>query len=1112
MLQNFTKSLTAFFSYINQLKLVAVLLFLFCNGLIGSKLYANDTTRIFLEISERRQNVPPCTTFSDIVSIGGTVTISGSLYPSLTEAIFDLAQCGITKPVILSLNADYLSSAETFPIVIPSIPGANIANTITIKPAPGLNKTISGSSDLALIKLNGAHHIIIDGSNVVNGLTKNLTITNTDTSTSAAVIWIASTLTDGAHHNVIKNTVVSGYSGTSTAGNIVISGSVLGAAAEFPNNDITITNNSLFRAQNAIYSRGGTATLDQNLIVSKNSMGSPVESEKGFRGISVQNANAFAIENNTVAGITTATIDISSGIRVGGIATNGVVAHNKISDVKNTNVSGYGSNGLFLTSSSVASNILVYNNMIWDVAGIGYPDFYGADDNGYGMIVNNGGGYKIYYNSVNMTTDQTRGNSAAFNVTNNVTSSGAIDLRNNIFTNNQTSNTRYAIYSGVSNLVFSAINFNDYYSTENLGFLRGVRTTLAEWQTATGKDSNSLQIFPPYVSPTDLHIQGCDAPVFPATPISGIATDIDGDARSVTFPAMGADEFQQNSGITFTGFNLPNPTLWSMADNWSSNTLPSLDKCVVIPTGKNVVVNITDAAAKKLTIASGGKLTINENQTLTLEDGFVNQSEAGDFTIASDGNLIQINPSKTINSGLVTAERFITNLRNDPGRNVDYVYWSSPVHGQQTLGATGFSPGTPSNTFFSYRESDDRFYQTNDAVFIPGKGYAVRAENGLGVSYDKIYRFVGEANNGEVQSLLTRSANTGANQEIIHGFNMVGNPYPSNINLERLFEANSEIIHRSAWFWTNASYTPYQQGSSYTGNNYAVYNGTGGNAATFSSAVPSAAVLPNGIVKVGQGFMLQKKNFGTENLVFNNSYGSGQDLRVGSSGVFYYKSTVSKNRFTLQLTAPDQLVNSQLIGYIDGATDNFEEDYDSEVMALSSNLFYSTLNERRLLIQGKSMFKVQDKVSLGANFFQNGNYTIALANSEGVFANGQNIYLKDLQTGIITNLSQGSYNFAASTGEDNSRFQIIYEPATTLATTDLLDDEISIYRVANDFVIKSKIKKISRLEIFDATGRMVHQKSTSQKEVRFDSQYLSRGIYLLRIFQDGNVTTKKIIR
>src|SRR5699024_4213394 len=123
-------------------------------------------------------------------------------------------------------------------------------------------------------------------------------------------------------------------------------------------------------------------------------------------------------------------------------------------------------------------------------------------------------------------------------------------------------------------------------------------------------------------------------------------------------------------------------------------------------------------------------------------DFIINKNASADsLTLKSDGNLLQVNESKTINEGNLKAEREVKGIKYNPvagaAQAIDYVYWSSPVAGQQTKGAGGFSPGTPANRFYYYLESNDRFYETGDPTFRPGRGYAVRAEEGKGIVYDK---------------------------------------------------------------------------------------------------------------------------------------------------------------------------------------------------------------------------------------------------------------------------------------------------------------------------------------------------------------------------------------
>ena len=100
-------------------------------------------------------------------------------------------QLVLVVTVVFELTDANYSTAETFPIVVNA--NANAGSYIlTIKPAAGVSPTITGSTTAAIIKLNGADNVIIDGSN--NGSTsRDLSIINTSTSGSS-VVWIASTV------------------------------------------------------------------------------------------------------------------------------------------------------------------------------------------------------------------------------------------------------------------------------------------------------------------------------------------------------------------------------------------------------------------------------------------------------------------------------------------------------------------------------------------------------------------------------------------------------------------------------------------------------------------------------------------------------------------------------------------------------------------------------------------------------------------------------------------------------------------------------------------------------------------------------------------------------
>jgi len=478
-------------------------------------------------------------------------------YATITAAIGDLNTRGVSGPVRFLLT-DATYPTETFPIII-NVANTNVptaTNTVTILPNAGVTTTISGSGS-SIFTLYGADFITFDGSNSGTA-SKDMTIENTSTGITPIVIWIASaSATNGATNNTIKNCIVKGSSGTATFTGIVSSsGTTIGGVAEAANSNNTIQNNTILRCSWGIACVGPTGN-ESGLTITGNTLGSSVVADKlGYKGIGVfQQANAV-VSGNTIQGVVNANTGTTSGIIVSGTASGIRITKNIISDIKNTNTGGWGCDGIDLTSSATTANVTVSNNVIYDVAAYGFD---GGDvaDNGNGIVVESGAGYNIYYNSVSMNTNQTiAGRPSAFNVLAAVTTAGAVNVRDNIFSNSQTvSGQRYAIYVGAANTVFTPIDFNDYYTTgANLGYLVSANVLdLAAWKTATGQDVNSISGNPLYTSTTNLLPLSGSPAVGAATPLTGIVDiDILGNARSLTTPTLGAYELASTKTLTLS--------------------------------------------------------------------------------------------------------------------------------------------------------------------------------------------------------------------------------------------------------------------------------------------------------------------------------------------------------------------------------------------------------------------------------------------------------------------------------------------------------------------------------------------------------------------------------
>jgi hypothetical protein len=217
------------------------------------------------------------------------------------------------------------------------------------------------------------------------------------------------------------------------------------------------------------------------------------------------------------------------------------ISKNKIHSLM-VNGNGEGIKGILIYD---AASVTVVNNMITlsentsEIMGI-------SQESSAGVI-------KILHNSI-LISGTTSGTIRSFGMFKNFFSTGD-EIMNNQFINTRVSSgtgKQYAFIkfspgtftSNYNNLV-STGNANNYIGGESSTTTPTLYATFAEWKTGTGQDANSININPEFVSATDLHLitSGNGSIDNKGTPVTGISTDIDDDARSASKPDIGADEF-----------------------------------------------------------------------------------------------------------------------------------------------------------------------------------------------------------------------------------------------------------------------------------------------------------------------------------------------------------------------------------------------------------------------------------------------------------------------------------------------------------------------------------------------------------------------------------------
>ncbi|PZU87806.1 MAG: hypothetical protein DI529_06465 [Chryseobacterium sp.] len=558
-----------------------------------------------------------------------------------------------------------------------------------------------------------------------------------------------------------------------------------------------------------------------------------------------------------------------------------------------------------------------------------------------------------------------------------------------------------------------------------------------------------------------------------------------------------------NSGDNYKAtFTMIDYTTWD-GTTWDNGSPASGVNAIV---NGDLVIN-TVSATNNLTINTG-TVTVAEGYSLKAYGNVINN---GTIVVENDATFLQENGDSYSGTGNAIVYRG-ANLKR-----TDFNYWSSPVSGQNLY---NFSIGTPTSRFYIYNEATDTFITTGlnaSSTFSSGWGYAIRGKQTYPTNtpVNEMFSFTGIPNSGPITITLKKSAGTDK------GYNLIGNPYPSNINFGSLFNysTNKNSIYNKQWFWTNLNAVTTQQGSDYAGNNYATFvSGSGGVGPTYvSNSLEETSLRPQDYTKVAQGFIVQAK-YNNAPLIFNNGIRSSNT----TDSIFFNKNQSENdegenqedspeiiNRYWLKLITPQNIGNTILIAYNNYATNEFDSDYDADLLSIGNDSFYSSVGSHRLQIQSRAnSFSTSDQINLGIKCSVAGNHIIALDGKDGIFSN-QAVYLKDNSNGSVHNLQNEPYIFFAPVGEDGERFKIIYQDAI-LNTNNSVKDNFLIYKNQFGLNLKSD-ENINQIEIYDVSGKLIYSQYHQVNQVVINTDKYNKGIYIIKIFQKSGVRTKKVI-
>lgn len=480
--------------------------------------------------------------------------------------------------------------------------------------------------------------------------------------------------------------------------------------------------------------------------------------------------------------------------------------------------------------------------------------------------------------------------------------------------------------------------------------------------------------------------------------------------------------------------------------------------------------------ANDLTVQSGVAFTVASGQNLTVADQLNNAG--GTITIQNNANLIQ-NGTTNDNVGDVNVFRNSASLFK-----LDYTLWSSPVAGQNLL---AFSPATLPNRFYTYNSGTNNYSpivpSTND--FEEGIGYLIRMPDNHPTATATIWNgsFDGVPNNGNVSVSVANDT-----------YNAVGNPYPSTIDADDFINANS--LTEALYFWRKTN------GAS--GSAYATYTLAGG-VGTDSS--DSSSQIPNGIIQVGQGFIVKSTS---TTINFDNT------MRIGDNGNQFFRnsSEIENNRIRLTATGANGFYSQILVNYRSEATNDFDAALDGRYINDSDNAFYTILNQEPLVIQARALpFENTDVVSLGFKTNTAGTFSIVLNQKDGVFADNSEIFIKDNLMGIWHNITESPYEFVSEAGAFSERFELVYQETLSVNEALVNANNFIVVKENNGLTIRSAQEEIATVYVYDLSGRLLASSTNNlSTSVVIPLENTQTQVLLLQVItQKGITATKKVV-
>lgn len=548
-----------------------------------------------------------------------------------------------------------------------------------------------------------------------------------------------------------------------------------------------------------------------------------------------------------------------------------------------------------------------------------------------------------------------------------------------------------------------------------------------------------------------------------------------------------------NSGLMSSGSLFTGKLEFKSSSNWKatggtiyclsgqdteiiSNSPVSTLNSLVVESGGTARLSGNSEQALFLT----GDLVVEPNAEFTLEEP-VSGSNISKITISEDlileGNIsgkasfIDENSSTILTYGTTAVESYYAEDR--------WHFISSPV----TSAVSGIFLDLYLKAFDEPTNSYTPAPGITSTTHSLGVGQGFETFSDVGNGNVTISYVGGQLNSGDLSPNFTGTDTNGGGIGDGEGWNLIGNPYPSAIDV------GTENDPVAGYIWTNIDSTIYAwNGTSWSSFNMAG-NGTGVNGGT--RYLPSL-----------QGFFL-KANTTVPSFSFSNSgrlHSSQSNYKSSINDDLQIKLTVNGNGFS----------DEMIVRAINSASYLFDSKYDAYKLPGIDEVpqLYTKAGTYSLSINTLPEFTEETIVPVCIEVGNSGIYNIK-ANDFDISEIGLNVYIEDIKEEFTFMLDANTvYEFSSSPIEDEHRFNLIFKNANN--NEDINSSTINIFSFDNLVQIRKEIGISSDTYVYDIMGREV-ARDINNMENKIELQITNgTGYYVVKVITKNELETKKV--